>query len=292
MGRLDGKVAVITGCGHPSGIGAASARRFADENPRALVVVGRRPEGIKELAEEIRGVGVDCEHFIADAASEPDTERLVAHCLEKWGRLDVFFANAGHGGTNLDKVSLTGMDLSDFQETLNVNILHPFLAIKHATPAMCVTSPSKPAPSGSVIVCGSVAGTSEGKRISADYSASKAAAHQLVNCASYQLGPRHRGVRFNTLAPGFIATNMTGPAAAEDEYVSRAPGVGRVGRPEEMADVALFLASDESSYVNGQVIIADGGLDAATALYVKQRKGQAPRRDLSENFGDGSFLAN
>ncbi len=77
---------------------------------------------------------------------------------------------------------------------------------------------------------------------------------------------------------------MTGDGVLENEYVSKAQGVGRVGFPNEMADIALFLASNESSYISGQVIVADGGLDAATALYVKQRPGQAPRMDLSENF--------
>ena len=168
-GRLSGKCCVITGCGSLKGIGAATAKRWALEGPLALVLVGRKPEGITELAEEINksnpGVAVT---FIADAASESDTKKLVDFCLEKFGRLDVFFANAGHGGTNLDTTSIVDMTAAEFKETLEVNVMHPFYALKYATPAMCVTSEAKKVAGGSIIVNGSVAGTLDGKRTSAD----------------------------------------------------------------------------------------------------------------------------
>lgn len=120
-GRLSNKVCIITGAGSLKGIGAATARRWASEEPLALILVGRKPEGITELAAEINkikpGLAVT---FVAEASSEKDTENCVKFAMEKYGRLDVFFANAGHGGTSLDMTSLVTMTAEEMRETMEV----------------------------------------------------------------------------------------------------------------------------------------------------------------------------
>ena len=237
MGRLQGKVAVVTGAG--SGIGKRSVELF-------------RSEGATVVAADIQGAEVTC-----DAGSESDVEALVAKAVADHGRLDVFFANAGISG------GLPGIfeqDAADWTEILRVNLIGPFLAIKYAAPHM------KEAGGGSIICTASVAGIRAGAGGPA-YSASKAGVINLVKVAATQLCDSN--IRVNAICPGLIETGMTkgiydmARAAGKETAIGQLNPLRRGGEPIEIANAALFLASDEASYVNGHALVVDGGLSVS-----------------------------
>ena len=182
--------------------------------------------------------------------------------LNKYGRLDIFFANAGVSGSNKQFGDVNG---EEFMKTLKTNVLSVFVAIKYAAAAMMRTSPGKPYPLGSIIATASVAALRSNAG-SSDYSASKAAVKSLVQTTAFQL--TGTGVRVNAIMPGLIETGMTAPLFD----MARERGTeGKVGQlcplrrgavADEVARVALFLGSEESSYVHGQGRAVDGGLSA------------------------------
>ena len=235
--RLVGKIAIVTGAG--SGIGKATVDRFRDEG---AIVVGA----------DLRGADVAC-----DAGDEEQVRALVAQTVAMHGGLDVMFANAGvSGGFN----SIFEQDAATWTEILRINLIGPFLAIKYAAPAM------KERGGGSIIATASVAGLRSGAGGPA-YSASKAGVINLVKVASTQLVGAN--IRVNAICPGLIETGMTefiyerARAKGQEEQIGHLNPLKRGGAPIEIANAALFLASDESSYVNGQAIVVDGGLSAS-----------------------------
>ncbi|KAG8745210.1 hypothetical protein FRC10_008522 [Ceratobasidium sp. 414] len=197
-----------------------------------------------------------------DAADEEAISGICKRAVKEEGRLDVFFANAGIVGSEF----FTDLTDKAFMNMMRVNVLSCFLAIKHGSAAMQVTSADKKESSGSIILTASVAGIRSGAG-PMDYSASKAAVNSLAQTGSHQLG--FTNIRVNTICPGLIETGMT---TATFDY-ARAKGAGarigqlvplkRFGLPQEIANAALFLASDDSSFVNGQNIAVDGGLTAS-----------------------------
>ena len=239
MPRLEGKVAIITGAA--SGIGEATADLFRSEG--ATVVAADRMEGVEIVS--------------VDAGSEADVERLVEQTVADHGRLDIMFANAGISG---GFASIFEQSSEDWAEILRVNLIGPFLAIKYAAPHM------KEAGGGSIIATASVAGLRSGAGGPA-YSASKAGVVNLVKVAATQLAGAN--IRVNAICPGLIETGMTeliydrARAKGQEEQLGRLNPLKRGGEPIEIAQAALFLASDESSYVNGQAIVVDGGLSAS-----------------------------
>jgi NAD(P)-dependent dehydrogenase (short-subunit alcohol dehydrogenase family) len=253
MGRLQGKIAIITGAG--SGIGRASAMRFAEEGAK---VICADLKGQDETAGEI-GAAALAEQ--ADAGSDSDVQDLVQVALAKFGGLDVFFANAGISG---GLASLFEQTPEDWQEILRVNLIGPFLAIKHAAPAL------KERGGGSIVCTASVAGIRAGAGGPA-YSASKAGVINLVQVASTQLCGAN--IRVNAICPGLIETGMTqrifegARASGKEDMLGHLNAMKRGGVPIEIANAALFLASDESSYVNGQALVVDGGLSASHPFY-------------------------
>jgi NAD(P)-dependent dehydrogenase (short-subunit alcohol dehydrogenase family) len=247
--RLKGKVAIVTGAG--SGIGRASAKLFAAEGARVIVA---DLDNADQTAAEI---GKAAHDLVVDAGDEDGVRRLVAAAEEHFGGLDIFFANAGISG------GLKGIfeqEVEDWQEILRVNLIGPWLAVKHAAPAM------KARGGGSIICTASVAGLRAGAGGPA-YSASKAGVISLVETAAVQLVGSN--VRVNAICPGLIETGMTAPIYQWARDKGRGDSIGQLnplqrgGEPQEIARAALFLASDESSYVNGHAMVVDGGLSAS-----------------------------
>ena len=235
MRRLAGKVAIVTGAA--SGIGKATVELF-------------RSEGATVMGADVSD-GADVR---VDAGAESDVRELVENVARDHGGLDIFFANAGISG---GFATIAEQTEQDWAEILRVNLIGPFLAIKHAGPLIATRG------GGSIICTASVAGLRSGAG-GAAYSASKAGVINLVQTAAQQLSGS--GVRVNAICPGLIETGMTRPmydlarAAGKEDRLGQLNPLQRGGEPEEIASAALFLASDESSYVNGTAIVVDGGL--------------------------------
>ena len=254
MGALEGKVAIVTGAG--SGIGRASAKRFAAEG--AKLVIGDKTEAVHETAKAISQAGGTVTALQIDAGAEADVAKLVETALSSYGGLNVAFANAGISGGIQGIFDATP---EEFAEILRVNLIGPWLMVKHAGKAMMDAGNG-----GSIICTASVAGIRSGAG-GAHYSASKAGVINLVKTSAQQLSAT--GVRVNAICPGLIETGMTERVfvyARENDKidkVGRLNPLRRAGQPDEIANMALFLASDQASYVNGQAIAVDGGLSSS-----------------------------
>jgi NAD(P)-dependent dehydrogenase (short-subunit alcohol dehydrogenase family) len=260
-GLLDGKIAIITGAG--SGIGRASAIRFAAEG--AKLVLGDKSEAVHETG---RLAGGDAIALEIDAGLESDVAKLVQTALSAHGGLDIAFANAGISGGMPGIFDLTP---EEWTEILRVNLIGPWLMVKHAGKAMADAGKG-----GSIILTASVAGIRSGAGGPA-YSASKAGVINLAKVSAQQLS--ETGVRCNAICPGLTETGMTKPTFdyARDKDVMHKVGrlnpLRRAAQPDELANVALFLASDQASYVNGQAIAVDGGLSSSHPV-TRQLTGQ------------------
>jgi len=261
-GRLEGKRTIVTGAG--SGIGRASAKKFAAEGAMVLAV-DRAKAAVEATVREIASAGGKAIAVAADVGSEADVEAFISRAVEAFGGLDAIYANAGISG---GLVPLADQTVEHWQEVLRVNLIGAFLAIKHAAPLMVKQR------AGSIICTASVAGL----RANAGgnpYSASKAGVISLVQTAANSL--YGTGVRVNAICPGLIETGMTQPIferareRGTDEKIGQLNPLTRYGNPEEIAAVAVFLASDEASYVNGQAIAVDGGLSSTHPFTVPRR---------------------
>ncbi len=256
MRRMDGKVAVITG--GASGIGAATARLFVEEGARVLIAdlqEGVAADLAGQLGSSARSVG-------CNVAKEADVALAIGRALEEWGRLDVLFNNAGFGGASgpFDETSV-----EDYDVTMDVLLKSVFLGIKHASPLM------KGQRSGSIIntasVCAFEAGV--GNQL---YSVAKAGVVMMTKAAALELA--EFDVRVNAVCPGYIATPLAAGrpiSTAEPDRVAAAVDrlrkansdsqpLARSGEPLDIANMVLFLASDDSRWVTGQAMVVDGGL--------------------------------
>jgi len=242
---LDGQVALVTGASR--GIGAAIVETFAANGARAVALTARDSDRLDALARALKErYGTEVLSFPADVRDEAATKELYKKVLERFGQLDVLAANAG-----ILTDGLLGMvQEKDVRETLDINVAGVFSHVQAASRLM------RKRKKGSIILTGSIIGRLGNKGQSL-YAASKAALIGLTLSAAKELG--ESGMRINAVAPGFIETDMTRhlSAAVRDERL-RGIALGRTGTASDVADVVLFLASDLSRYVSGQVIGVDG----------------------------------
>ncbi|MGD9812618.1 MAG: SDR family oxidoreductase [Sphingobium sp.] len=246
MGRLSGKVAVVTG--GSSGIGLATAKAFVYEGAHVFITA-RRKEPLDAAVREIGGGATGVQ---ADSASVADLTRLFATVKAEKGKLDILFVNAGGG----ELVPFADLTEAQFNDTFDRNVKGAFFTVQAALPVLV--------DGASVILTGSTAG-SKGTAGFSVYGASKAALRNFAR--NWILDLQERRIRVNTLSPGPIRTDALRGLAGRDEAQQQAllemlastVPLGRIGEPEEVAKAALFLASDDSSYVNGTELFVDGG---------------------------------
>ncbi|KAM0789973.1 hypothetical protein ACM66B_005306 [Microbotryomycetes sp. NB124-2] len=264
--RFNGKVAILTGVGSLKGIGRATARVLAREGAKHLYVMDFNAESLPALKQELEGKypGIKVTHLQADAADEKAISDVCERAIAEEGRLDFFFANAGIVGLNM----LQSTEPSEFMEVFRVNTLSCFLAVKHASEAMKVAKKGsgKSESGGSIVLTASVAGLRSGAG-PIDYSSSKAGVINLANTSAQTLAGTN--IRVNAVCPGLIETGMTTYTFERAKERGTLGKVGqlnplrRFGIAEEIAQAVLFLASDESSYVNGIALPVDGGLSSS-----------------------------
>jgi NAD(P)-dependent dehydrogenase (short-subunit alcohol dehydrogenase family) len=280
MGMLEGKVALVTGA--TSGIGRRTVERFVDEGARVLFC-GRRAE-LGRALESALGAA-QCRFMQADVTREADVEQLIASCVTTWGRIDCLFNNAGgpapQGG--IESIPVDGFDAA--MATLVRSVM---LGMKHVAPVMIKQG------AGSIINNGSVAAVRAGLSSSMVYSAAKAAVVHLSTCVAMQLGEQN--VRVNCISPGGIATGIFGkafglPAEAAEKTaeavkagLAKLQPIPRAGITDDIANAAVYLASDLSSFVNGQNLVVDGGLVGGRQWSVQQ----AGLAAMRQAFGSAS----
>lgn len=247
MKLLEGKVALVTGAGR--GIGKAIALRFAQEGANVAFTDLAVNEAVEETVKEIEAMGVKAKAYASNAANFDETHEVVKQIVEDFGRIDVLVNNAGITKDGL----MMRMSEAQWDAVINVNLKSAFNYIHAVTPVMAKQR------SGSIINMSSVVGVS-GNAGQCNYSASKAGMIGLAKSIAKEMGPR--GIRANCIAPGFIITDMTNQLSQDvkDQWAQQIP-MRRGGTPEDVANVALFLASDLSSYVSGQTIHCCGAMN-------------------------------
>ena len=247
MKLLEGKVALVTGAGR--GIGKAIAVRFAQEGANVAFTDLVVNEAVEETVKELEAMGVKAKAYASNAANFDETHEVVKQIVEDFGRIDVLVNNAGITKDGL----MMRMSEAQWDAVINVNLKSAFNFIHAVTPVMAKQR------SGSIINMSSVVGVS-GNAGQCNYSASKAGMIGLAKSIAKEMGPR--GIRANCIAPGFIITDMTNQLSQEvkDQWAAQIP-LRRGGTPEDVANVALFLASDLSSYVSGQVLHCCGAMN-------------------------------
>ena len=247
MKLLEGKVALVTGAGR--GIGKAIAVRFAQEGAKVAFTDLVVNEAVEETVKELEALGVKAKAYASNAANFDETHEVVKQIVEDFGRIDVLVNNAGITKDGL----MMRMSEAQWDAVINVNLKSAFNFIHAVTPIMAKQR------GGSIINMSSVVGVS-GNAGQCNYSASKAGMIGLAKSIAKEMGPR--GIRANCIAPGFIITEMTNQLSQEikDQWAQQIP-MRRGGTPEDVANVALFLASDLSSYVSGQTIHCCGAMN-------------------------------
>ncbi|CAF1171472.1 unnamed protein product [Rotaria sp. Silwood1] len=248
MGKLDGKVALITG--GSEGIGLATAQRFITEGAEHVFITGRRQEVLDEAVKKIGSKNVTAVQ--GDVSNMTDLDRLYDIIQKEKGRLDIVFANAG----NNPNAPLGAITEKHFDDLININVKSVLFTVQKALPILV--------DGGSIILTGSI-GSMKATPTASVYCATKAAVRSFARCWTVDL--KERKIRVNTLSPGPIKTPMlerAGKSEAENKafitgMIARSP-MSRLGTPDEIAKAAVFLASDDSSYITGIELCVDGGL--------------------------------
>jgi NAD(P)-dependent dehydrogenase (short-subunit alcohol dehydrogenase family) len=283
MGRLDGKVAVITGA--TSGIGLRTAEIFVAEGAKIVIAGRRAPEG-EALAKKL---GAACIFRQTDVTVEDQMRALIGQAVEKFGRIDCLFNNAGGPAQT---GGIEGLEVERFDAAMATLVRSVMLGMKHAAPHM------RRQGSGSIINNASIAGRLGGYSTSLVYGAAKAAVIHLTKCVAMELG--EVGIRVNSISPGVIATGIFGKAlglsveAAEKTpelmhgvYKSAQP-IPRAGLPEDIGWAAVFLASDESSFINGHDLVVDGAITGGRNWTQQQQGYVALRKTFDQAVNAGA----
>ncbi len=240
MGKLDGKVAVVTG--GTSGIGLATARRFAAEGAHVFITGRRKPE----LDAAVKAIGSRATGVQGDVSNLADLDRLYAAIKEQKGRVDVLFANAGGG----EFAPLGAITEEHFDKTFNSNVKGLLFTVQKALPLL---------PEGASIILNASITSSKGTPAFSVYSATKAAVRSFAR--SFTVDLKDRKIRVNAISPGPIDTPGLGGLGDEvKKGLAAAVPMGRLGKPDEIAKAVVFLASDDSSYVTGIELFVDGGM--------------------------------
>jgi len=245
MGELDGKVAVITGAG--SGMAKAASEVFVREGAKVLAadISGAQEQTAKEL-------GDACVPFHVDVTSEADVEAMFAAAVEAFGRVDAVLNVAGIASA----AALHELSLDDYERTLAVDLKGVMLGTKHGIRTMLTSG------GGAVVNWSSIGGLNGSRMPTSAYSMAKAGVIALTKAAAVEYG--EQGIRANAICPGFIETPMSGGKGAAERFPALVGGsaLKRGGQPEEVAELASFLASDRASYITGAIIPIDGGVTA------------------------------
>ncbi|MEM7250529.1 MAG: SDR family NAD(P)-dependent oxidoreductase [Pseudomonadota bacterium] len=253
MDRLAGKSAIVTGAG--SGIGRASAKLFARHGATVLAV-DQNPDAVADTVAAIKDVGGTGIAASADVGDEAQVQTFVGAAIEQFGHLDILYANAGVSG---GRTPLFEQTQEQWEAILRVNLIGVFLCVKHVAQHMVSRR------QGAIVCTASVAAL-RANAGNAPYAASKAGVVSFVQTALNDLAGS--GVRINAICPGLIETGMTKPifeharSRGSESRIGQLNPTRRYGQPEEIAQMALFLASDDASYVNGQAFAVDGGLSS------------------------------
>jgi NAD(P)-dependent dehydrogenase (short-subunit alcohol dehydrogenase family) len=249
--RMRGKVCLVTGGG--SGIGRAAALKMAEEGAAAVLIAGRREPAIEKTAAECQSLGSQGLAIKTDITRVDDVARLVETAVERYGRLDVAFNNAGF---QEKRSPIEEQGNAVYDDVFDANVRSVFLCLRHQLPVMFAQG------QGRIVVNASVSGVRNPNPGFSPYSASKAAVISLVRSAAMEAAPR--GVRINAIAPGRVVTDMMLRSGVGD-MASVAAGLPlrRMGKAEEVAEAVVWLLSDAASYVVGHVLAADGGFLAS-----------------------------
>ncbi len=244
--KLKDKVAIITGA--TNGMGRATAYLFAKEGAK-VVITGRNEARAKEVVDQIREDGGEAEYLLVDMSNLEDVKKIVPFTVDKYGTVDVLCNNAGM----LSLTTITDITLEEWNKVLNVNLTSALILAQDVAPIM------KKKGKGAIVNTTSVAGYAAHFGPVA-YSSSKHAFEGLNKAMANELGPE---IRVNAIAPGAIVTGMLDEAGGEDavSYMIDGSPLKRVGRPNDIATVALFFATDDSSFVTGQSLRVDGGFE-------------------------------
>ncbi|GAA3410509.1 SDR family NAD(P)-dependent oxidoreductase [Paenibacillus hodogayensis] len=246
MGRLTGKVAIITGAA--GGMGKADAVLFAREGAK-VVITDLQQDKLQEVVQEILDAGGEAVGLIQNVAEEDDWVRVVEETMTKFGKIDILVNNAGISTT----VPFLDTTVEHWNKVMAINVTGTFLGHKHVIPHMIAGG------GGSIVNISSIAGLTGGSG-AGPYTASKGAVRMLTKAAAIDYAQHH--IRVNSVHPGYIATPMTADLFANDQmkqwFLSQTP-LPRLGNPEDIANGVLFLASDESSFITGVELPIDGG---------------------------------
>lgn len=250
MGKLNNKVAIVTGAG--SGIGRAIAIELAKEGAD-LVICGRTMSKLEEVASEIRATGRSCLAIQTDVSVRKDVENMVKQTVNKFKTIDILVNNAAV----IKRAHIPEITEKDWDDLINVNLKGVFLCMQEVAKYMISKK------NGNIINISSISGRGGGLKAGPAYCASKAGVVGLTQAAAWDLGPH--GINVNSIAPGLIITPMSSSGRTKEEYEvfteeqKRATVLRRLGVPQDIAKVVVFLASDDSSFISGQIIPVDGG---------------------------------